>query len=497
MKNFRKTVYMIVASFTLLFSTSCNNWLMVKTEDRIMEDNLFSNADGFMVALNGVYIELLSKDLYNGTLTMSYSDIMAQYWDLQNTEHEYYEISKFIVQQKEKRITPMWEKIYSLISNINTLLEHCESDRHLLSTTQYNMFKGEALALRALLHFECYKVFGPYYPNNKDQEVMPYVTTSAIVVTPLSSGTEIWKKIKQDLTDAQNLLEISDPIIKDGILASDASSGNNEMRYRNMRLNYYAVKGIMARSALYFGEKELALTKANEVIDATQVQKEIFPFTPSKLIIMDKMQDIIFAGEIMFGAYNLKRNTDIYEKYFAPTLSVKLMLTLPLNAYNDLYEGFEDYRAKYQWVKVNNQENKEVMSLIKYGKPQEYLSINNPLNFQYYIPILRISEMHLIKAECLAESDLDGAYQALNKVRVARNVPDVIRDNNDIIYHLSREYAREFIGEGQLLWFYKRHGYEKIPYIGKGMTQGAYPTVAIDGSNLVFPLPKEEVDNRK
>lgn len=497
MKKFRKIIYMIVASFSLFSFSSCSDWLMVKSEDRIMEDNLFSNADGFMVALNGIYIELLNGNLYNGSLTVSNSDIMAQYWNVQNTEHNNYKISTFETQEKEKRITPMWEKIYSLINNVNTLLEHCDDDKHLLNTAQYNVYKGEALALRALLHFECYKVFGPYYPNNKDIETMPYVTNSALVATPLSSGTKIWEAIKKDLTDAQALLKISDPIIEEGILANDFGDGNNAMRYRNMRLNYYAVKGIMARCALYFGEKGLALTNANEVIDEVQVKKEIFPFTTSERIIMEKMQDVIFSSEIMFGAYNLKANTDIYEKYFASTLSVKSIMTISINAYNDLYEGFEDYRAKYQWIKVNNQENAEVMSFVKYKKPDNYLPINNPLNFQYYVPILRISEMYLIKAECLAESDLDGAYQALNKVRVARNVPDVVRDNNDIIYHLSREYAREFIGEGQLLWFYKRLGYEKIPYLGKGKTQGAYSTVAIDGDKLLFPLPKEEVDNRK
>ena len=38
----------------LLF-TSCDSWLDLGSEDRIMENTLFSSQAGFMTALNGVY----------------------------------------------------------------------------------------------------------------------------------------------------------------------------------------------------------------------------------------------------------------------------------------------------------------------------------------------------------------------------------------------------------------------------------------------------------
>lgn len=38
--------------------TSCSEWLKVDMEDGIMEDALYSENEGFMIALNGIYSSL-------------------------------------------------------------------------------------------------------------------------------------------------------------------------------------------------------------------------------------------------------------------------------------------------------------------------------------------------------------------------------------------------------------------------------------------------------
>lgn len=64
--NKLKCLTMIVLVSTVV---SCDSWLDLGSEDRIMENTLFSSQAGFMTALNGVYIELLSSNLYGGTLS--------------------------------------------------------------------------------------------------------------------------------------------------------------------------------------------------------------------------------------------------------------------------------------------------------------------------------------------------------------------------------------------------------------------------------------------
>ena len=65
----------------LLCCTSCEEWLKVDSEDRIMEDALYSNENGFRTALNGIYIDLLNSSLYGQTLTTTTFDVLAQYYD--------------------------------------------------------------------------------------------------------------------------------------------------------------------------------------------------------------------------------------------------------------------------------------------------------------------------------------------------------------------------------------------------------------------------------
>jgi hypothetical protein len=54
------------------------------------------------------------------------------------------------------------------------------------------------------------------------------------------------------------------------------------MYYRNLRLNYYAVTALLARSSLYFGENEAAYGYATEVIGASE--EGIFPFVSKDLV---------------------------------------------------------------------------------------------------------------------------------------------------------------------------------------------------------------------
>ena len=46
----------------------CDNWLDVKPETEVNEDDMFSTEQGFMDALYGVYVNMGKSDVYGGTL---------------------------------------------------------------------------------------------------------------------------------------------------------------------------------------------------------------------------------------------------------------------------------------------------------------------------------------------------------------------------------------------------------------------------------------------
>ena len=61
----KKYIYILMAVLPL---SSCAGWLTVDSTDRIMEDKLFEDREGFYTALNGVYIDMVNTSLYSGTV---------------------------------------------------------------------------------------------------------------------------------------------------------------------------------------------------------------------------------------------------------------------------------------------------------------------------------------------------------------------------------------------------------------------------------------------
>jgi len=92
-------------------------------------------------------------------------------------------------------------------------------------------------------------------------------------------------------------------------------------------------------------------------------------------------------------------------------------------------------------------------------------------------------------AECLLETGNDAdrikAIEYLNTVRDNRGIAKLGNDMTagTVQDEITKEYQREFIGEGQLFYYYKRLGFEKIPYSTKPGNDAVY----------VVPLPSGDV----
>ena len=147
---------------------SCSNWLDIKPSDRISEENNFSDLAGFKKALNGVYIELNNPDLYGKNLSCEFIEILAQRYAVGDENKSNKELMKFSYNGSAGRgkSTSIWGTAYKLIANANLILKNVEQHRDVLVGEYYNLVKGETLALRALLHFDLFRLFGPVYASS-------------------------------------------------------------------------------------------------------------------------------------------------------------------------------------------------------------------------------------------------------------------------------------------------------------------------------------------
>lgn len=462
-----KTINTIMVLFSFLGITGCNSWLDVKPADQVIIDQVFDSEDGFYSALNGIYIEMIKPELYGQTLSFEMLDILAQRYAIDENNDSYKALANFSYTEDypKGRLETTWNSVYKLILNCNLILENVEERRELLSEQGYGIIKGEALALRAFLHFDMLRLFGPIYKEKPTALSIPYVENSKVAVSDLLPANEvIYEKILRDLTNAEELLLNSDSIITTGPKMEE--SIDNTYSFRALRLNYYAVLALKARTYLWAADKENALRYALMVINDSN-RENYFPFTSyTDVVGNERSADRIFSSEMLFGLYNTQRS-DLYRDYFDEDNAANNLLTPPVGSIEALYAGEEnDYRYSI-WQSSMHPGDKSLLCL-------RLKKTETGAQFDYYMPLIRISEMYLIASEC-ANNDND-AFKYLNELRSHRGLTKLITDNLE--EHLQNEYNKEFICEGQLFFYYKRKNLESLTSAENGseisMTEAAY-----------------------
>ena len=361
-----------------------------------------------------------------------------------------------------------------MIACCNTIIEKCDENKAGLSPVWKGAIKGEALALRAMLHFDMLRLFGPL-TSELDKESIPYQTNSDQTVTPLLSGSEVVGLILDDLKNAVGLLKDTDPYFV------EEEFSDTDLNYRRFRMNYFAAKGLMARVQLWGGDKEKAAATAKEVIAEGQAEgAEFFPFVTNSEATSSN-PDRVFYSEVLFGTYHSSREK-LHEDLFAPTLESTSILTLAGTARrDDLYDNENDYR--YSVWSTYNKNGTSVLYHRKFEKQD-----NVTASRQYMIPLIRMSEMYLIAVECCK---LDEASVYLNTFRNARNCNSLALTEDNRINILANEYKKEMLGEGQLFFFYKRQEMVNIPDGNQ-----ATGTKNVELAKYVVPLPESETDQR-
>lgn len=318
-----KTIKFILFACLLSVTTSCNNWLNVDMEDGIMENTLYETNDGYLASLNGIYTKM--NEVYSSTLSMGVIDAMAQYYSIaQNSQHDYYKYATYDYSQSgfESTSGTVWTTLYNLIANINTLLDHCDENGAAIKKSYYPIVKGEALALRAMFHLDLLRLYGPIYSEaTASTQAIPYSDSSSKEIRPILSAKSVIDKVILDLNSASELLK-DDSIRTKGVMDSNPTNPNESinLRYRQYRMNYFAVRGLLARAYLWMGDKQKAYDVAKDMI-TENVKNNVFAWTSKAAVQNATTPDRLFSTEVMFGLYNLKR-VNMYDAIFKETAAV-------------------------------------------------------------------------------------------------------------------------------------------------------------------------------
>jgi len=481
----KRYLYMMVL---LLALTSCKKFLDVKPESQIDKNELFTTEEGFKEALNGIYTLCASPKLYGGNLTFSNLDILAQ--NYQFSDAGYQKIANFnyaFIDVVDKN-NEIWSSAYRAIANCNNILAVIDEKKSVFTSKNHDLIKGEALALRAYLHFDLLRMFAPSYKSSPAARAIPYVTTVTTASTPFSNVTEVLDKILLDLNEAKVLLRTSDPILSlDYTVGYPDDDGNPEvntpdlfLQNRRHRLNYLAVTGELARVYLYKNDMANSLLNAELIVLTNK-----FPWTNKADFLETEVtkKDRIFYKELLAcWAIPKQRQPliDLFTKENPP-----FSATLP--QIEEIYEkagvGADDLRFK-QWFADRAALNGPRRAIL-----QKYLSNATPIANRHPLvaPAIRLSEIFYIAAEASFDTNPSMAMTYFNAVRRARGIGSditTVTDKQAFIELLITEARKEFYGESQLFYMYKR--------LNHAVRISATQSSPASDKIFVFPLPVDE-----
>lgn len=469
----------------LLVCTGCKKFLDMPVRDKVPQEALFNDENGFIDALTGVYLgmdkpgTLPTKGLYTSDLSMGMLSAMVNNYTNASSsnlgESLYANASRYDYNQDgvKQEIGVLWSGMYNNIANLNNLLSHIESKKGVFTRDYYNRVKGEAIGLRALFHFDLARLFGQSPVIGKAEKAIPYVATFGAASTPFISLDAALDSCLSDLNNAKNILAKTD--------TSAVYGGTAELfpAYTQNHLNYWASKALLARVYLYKGDYKNAMRNAVEVIASNK-----FPLSTSNVAVATaSIRDRLFSKELIFSVYSTNVNK-VSEGLFNVSSGTSLQMSATIK--NAIYGTAAPLDWRLSWFDNN---------VVGVNVPSKFFqNANLPYIMQNIVPVIRVSELYYIAAECAnASGDLSTGVSYLNRVRNARGlnsltatqVPDAVALSNE----LTKEYKKEFIQEGQTFFYYKR--LNKDPKLESGTTN------TVPANAYVFPVPDKENEYNK
>ena len=453
-----------------LGATSCNDWLSVQPESEVEDKELFSSESGFKEALAGVYSSMVKEGTYARQLTFGALSVAGQEWD-NYPSAEYSDFAEYDYDKATPTsiIAGIWSTNYNSIANVNNLLKHLDETTVPFHGDNHAIIKGEALALRALLHFDLLRCFGVSYEVDPSKPSIPYCTDFTYRVFPQLKVSEVAALILDDLNTAQELLEV-DPIYTGRTVS--LLEDNGYLINRTIHLNYWAVRALKARVLLWTKQYPEAYAEAKAVYTSDKFSWA----TQEKL---GNGNDNSYADEQIFALQNVNLKT-LGDNYFS---SSRDAYSFSLNR-NTLLARFDndatDLRFLYGFSEGETSDNIDKRYMKKYVE-----SSGSDTWYQSKMPVLRIGEMLLIMAETAGAAGEDG-MQWLNELRAARNLQDIdAATTTPLIDNICAEYRRELIGEGQIFFLCKRLNLDYV--YGSGVEM-------VISKAYTFPLPQSETE---
>lgn len=480
MKKIKYVIYLFVA---LLATTSCEDFLNITPDGQSKRDELLSTQQGVEDAMYGVYSQLRSTTLYGQELYFQTLEVMAHnlYCD-GNTSIEALGKFEYGNTNVKSLFEGIWAAMYKNISNVNSILEAPLVKE--ATAYPYSIYRGEALGLRAFMHFDLVRLFAEQYTLNPKADGIPYATEFSLNTPDFESLEKNYEHILADLHEAERLLNDEE----------DYEGLGNYMLDRQIHFNKYAVWATLARVYLTMGDKENAAMYALKVINDGR-------FTLREKTKEHDLAGVLSETECLFGIYSKSFYTQVYAKLQQTTTRYSLE---PRKDYSDIYSRDKlghDYREDdfFDMATLGDEKRPRLKKLTEYYELNNMVA-NRPEHLILGINMIRLPEMYYIVAETMLEQNPGMALDYYNEVRVHRGleplsgtaVDEVTGEQVErplALQQINDERFKEYIGEGQIFFNMKRLNLDINSFDGATNYKASKDI-------YVVPVPDIEKENR-
>ncbi len=465
----KKYIFIIIAA--LIVSSCGNDFLTVSPTTAAGNDNLINNVQDLQIATNGVYECLTKSVYYQGEFTYM-SDLMGDYimeplWGSQHLKFYYaYGFSKV------RSETAFFRNTYLGLQDINLVLDKSSK---LPDSPQKTALVSELRALRALLHFDLVRLYGPLYCN-----------LGKGTIKSDALGIRIAKEPVKDMRAPFYRNKVSDvyDFIKTELEQSVPSLPKAK---RNGNLDYWGGKALLAKVYLYMNLNQQALDAAEDVIRNSGLklyQRADYVASWGKEFGTESVFELATSLTDNSGYTSL--GWICSEKGYKTAVPTKDFLDLAAADPNDIRFSLLIYSTKDKCYYISG----------KYPGRDGDIKINNP-------KVMRLSEVYLIASEAALKAGNTGkAGSYLSDLREKRTTTtprkyDSAVTIDDVLY----ERAVELYGEGNRAWDLWRNQKSVVRYTSltekeqKGhndyLTDGV---INFDFYQAIFPIPETELD---
>ncbi len=441
--------------------TSCSDWFDVDPKTDIKADKFFNTENGYNSALQGIYTTMAMSPTYGGNLSFGMLDQLALMYDFVPTGTSDKE-EIYIYDQEtpngyntKTKFAESWISAYNLIANGNNLMKWLDSKGvNVLDSLTRSTFKGEIYGLRAYIHFDLLRLWGPMgYDEADSTKYIPYRKIADNTKQPRLTPKALIGNILADLELAEQHLQADKGV----------TLAENDRRFR---MNYYAVKALQARVYNHCGMKQEAYNAAKEVIDNCGLQLQ-----------SENSEDPVMFAETVFGIY-LYKMSDGLPQHFSegPDFTTQYMTRV-----ETLSKYFENFTGTSSDVDIRMKSS----AVLGYNS-EKYISRKYIKNDYEVVPLIRLPELYYIMCE---SAELSEAPEYVNAVKGKRgytksSLSQNFQSEEERFKTLDSEYRMEFYAEGQYFHFLKRNKVSTLSYA---------PDVTLDKEKYIFPLPDNEI----